>query len=237
MSRGVSDPRAGTPCCSPPEAFEGSSEDGRSAAGVEPSPGAASPLAFVEAEPGARLVLERRDDHFLTGEPDGIPGRFHGGPAYGRLELEWVMSDVAAVERVARDLADATVSNLGPDTVPRIGREGGIQLESRRSSGFYHVGFNSRRAPLSNPQFRRVAARLLDKASIVESAFRGYATPAATPLATSAWAAPSLAWDGGDPSVPFLGSDGSVDVAAAREAFREAGYRYDDRDRLLVREP
>jgi len=116
------------------------------------------PLAFVEAEPGARLVLERRDDHFLTGEPDGIPGRFHGGPAYGRLELEWVMSDVAAVERVAQDLADATVSNLGPDAVPRIGREGGIQLESRRSSGFYHVGFNSRRAPLSNPQFRRVAA-------------------------------------------------------------------------------
>lgn len=194
------------------------------------------PLAFVEAEPGERLVLERRDGHFLTGTPDGIPDRFHGGPAYDRLELEWVMSDVAAVERVAEDVADATVSTLGPDTVPRIGREGGVRLASRRSLGFYHVGFNARRAPLSNPRFRRVAARLLDKAALVESAFRGYATPAATPLATSAWAAPSLAWDGGDPSVSFLGSGGELDVAAAREAFREAGYRYDDRDRLLVRE-
>jgi len=199
-------------------------------------PVGSGPLAFAEAEPGERLVLERRDDHFLTGAPAGIPDRFHGGPAYDRLELEWVMSDVAAVERVVEELADATVSNLGPDTVPRIGREGGVRLASRRSAGFYHVGFNTRRAPLSNPRFRRVAARLLDKAALVDSAFRGYATPAATPLATSAWEAPSLAWDGGDPAVPFLGSDGSVDVPAAREAFREAGYRYDDRDRLLVRE-
>jgi len=48
---------------------------------------------------------------------------FRGKPAFGRLEIEVMGSDIAAVQAVGDGFADATVSNLGPDSVPRIGRE------------------------------------------------------------------------------------------------------------------
>lgn len=61
------------------------------------------------------------------------------------------------------------------------------------------------------------------------------AAPAASPLAGTGWTAPSLRWEMEDPSVPFFGSDGELDVVAAREAFRAAGYNYDDQGNLLAR--
>jgi len=80
-----------------------------------------------------------------------ISERFHGKPAFGRLEIEVMGSDIAAVQAVGDGFADATVSNLGPDSVPRIGREADARLVTGRSGGFYHIGYNTRRAPLSNP--------------------------------------------------------------------------------------
>jgi len=105
-----------------------------------------------------------------------------------------------------------------------------------RAGGFYHVGYNARRAPLSNPRFRAVLASLLDKETLVDEAFSGYAEPAASPLAAaSEWVPEDLRWDDRetDPVYPFVGESGSVDVERARDRLRDAGYRFDDEGRLL----
>ena len=47
------------------------------------------------------------------------------------------------------------------------------------------------------------------------------------------WTPPELAWSG-TARLAFLGEHGELDVAAAREAFRAAGYTYED-DRLVTR--
>jgi peptide/nickel transport system substrate-binding protein len=210
------------------------------------------PIRFVEASAQESVVFERNPDHFLVRPADdggsetdgdgpraGIPDRFHGKPAFDRLEIRVLSSDIAAVQAVGDGLADATVSNLGPDAVPRIGREADARLVTGRSGGFYHVGYNVRRAPLSNPRFRAVIASLIDKEALVDDAFDGYAEPAASPLAGSPeWVPTDLDWDegGSDPVYPFVGDEGSLDAEAARDRFREAGYRFDDEGRFLARE-
>ncbi|MFW6318282.1 MAG: ABC transporter substrate-binding protein [Halorubrum sp.] len=208
-------------------------------------PVGSGPLRFVEATDGESVVFEQNPDHFLvrpasddsTDPRAGIPDRYHEKPAFDRLQVEVLPSDISAVEAVAERLADATVSNLGPEAVPRIGRSDEVQLVSGRSAAFYHVGYNVRRSPLSNPRFRAIVARLIDKSAVVEDTFDGYAQAAASPLAASPDSVPaSLAWaDGTDPVHPFFGDEGSLDVEAARAELRDAGYRYDDEGRLLSR--
>ncbi|TKX70410.1 ABC transporter substrate-binding protein [Halorubrum sp. SP9] len=222
-----------------------------------PDPVGSGPLRFVAATAGESVVFERNPDHFLvrpapetdpeaSGETGfgaatdpraGIPSQYHGKPAFDRLRIEVLPSDISAVESVADGVADATAANLGPASVPRIGRSPDTRLVSGRSAAFYHVGYNVRRSPLSNPRFRAVIARLIDKSAVVDDAFDGYARAAASPLAATPDAVPaSLAWtDGTDPVYPFFDDEGSLDVAAAREAFRDAGYRFDDEGRLLSR--
>lgn len=106
-----------------------------------------------------------------------------------------------------------------------------------RSGGFYHIGYNTRRAPLSNPRFRRVLASLIDKQTLVDVAFDGYAEPAASPLAaTPEWVPSDLRWEDRetDPVHPFVGESGSLDSETARNRLREVGYRFDEEGRLLA---
>ncbi|WP_144927087.1 ABC transporter substrate-binding protein [Halorubrum salsamenti] len=214
------------------------------------NPIGSGPVRFVEASPEESVAFERNPDHFLVRSADGnrsagdtadplagIPERFRGKPAFDRLEIEVMGSDVAAVQAVGDGRADATVSNLGPDSVPRIGREADARLVTGQSGGFYHVGYNTRRAPLSNPRFRAVLASLIDKRTLVDAAFDGYAEPAASPLAaTPEWVPSDLLWEDreADPVHPFVGESGSLDAETARDRLREAGYRFDEEGQLLA---
>jgi len=193
------------------------------------------PLRVAEADPETDVVFERVDEHPIASGAPGVPEALAGNPSFDRLAVEVTPSDVAAVQAVADGYADATAASLGPNAVPRVGREPEVSLISERSAACYHVGFNARTDPLSNPHFRRTVARLIDKGWLARETFDGYAAPAASPLAASpAWLADDLRWAGADPVVPFLGEDGSVEAATARDAFREIGYRYDGDGRLLA---
>jgi len=215
-------------------------------------PVGSGPIVFAEATGEESVTFERNPDHFLAraGEADDdtgsdtdpyeeVPDRFRGKPAFDRLVVEVVPSDLTAVQAVGDGRADATISNLGPDAVPRIGREADARLVSSRSAAFYHVGYNTRRAPLSNPRFRGVLAALIDKSAVVDDAFNGYAEAAASPLAASPeWVPETLRWgdEKTDPVSPFYGNNGTVNVGAARNALREAGYRFNEDGELLARD-
>ncbi|RDI69803.1 ABC transporter substrate-binding protein [Halopelagius longus] len=192
-------------------------------------PVGSGPLEFVRNTPREAVVLERFDDHFLTSEnDDGIPSHLANAPAFDRLTVQVVGSDVTAAETVASGDADVTGTPLGAATVPRIGRASELDLIVRRSERFYLVGYNARRPPLTNPRFRNTLAHLVDKDFITREVFEGYAQPAASPLDGTGWLPSDLRWNGTDPATPFLGANGELDVERVREEFRNAGYQYED---------
>lgn len=219
-------------------------------------PVGSGPMQFIKATPDEQVVFEQNPDHFLVrpgatrDDVDGsaaeiedegsVLASYREKPEFERLEVSVVGSDVSAVEWVADGYADGTVSNLGPESVPRIGRESDIRLVSTQSAAFYYVGYNTRRAPLSNPRFRGVLASLVDKPTIVDDVFSGYARPGTSPLAMSPkWVPEHLTWDDdrrNDAVYPFRGENGSLDVDATREVLQEIGYRFDESNRLLARD-
>lgn len=195
-----------------------------------PEPVGSGPLRFEEKTVGEELVLSRFEDHFLhtearTGDEDERPPF---GAAFPELVVSVVPSADAALNFLEAGRADATSSTIAPRLAPSVARQDGLDLVSEPSRSFYHLGFNVQRSPLGNPRFRQNVARLVDKEAVVAEAFDGYAVPAASPLAVTEWSSPDLAWDDGDPALPFFGTDGELDAERAREAFSEVGYQYDD---------
>jgi peptide/nickel transport system substrate-binding protein len=197
-------------------------------------PVGSGPLQFVRNTPRESLELEVFPDHFLADPemgalPDGV-----GPPAYDRFVVRFVGSDDAAIGVVADGDSDVTGTPVGADTVPRIGRDDGLELVIARSDAPYIVGYNTQRAPFTNPRFRNTLARLVDVEHLVSAVFDGYARPTATPIEGGEWVPSDIEWDGtdGSPVAPFIGSDGDVDVGRARETFRDAGFQYDE-GRLL----
>lgn len=198
-----------------------------------PEPVGSGPLRFESASAGQQIVLAAFEDHFLyASDAEGLPESIPHEPPFQRAQFTVTPSSDAAVQLLEADEADATANGLGASVVPRIGRSDAISLSVDRSDDLYHVGYDCRNAPLSDPNFRRVVARLLDREFLVENTFEGFAAPTATPL-KDPWTPSEFTWDGSG-ELPFFGEGGELDVVAAKDAFREAGYYYDD-DRLLMR--
>ena len=196
-------------------------------------PVGSGPLQFEEATPDEELVFVAFEDHFLeTGDTEGVPETLTDGLPFERAVFTVAPSHDAAVQLLEADEADASADGLSGSVVPRIGRNEELSLTIDRSAAFYHVGYNCRNAPLSDPHFRRVLARLLDRERLVTDAFGGFGAPTETAL-KEPWTPSELAWDG-EASLPFFGQGGTLDVEAAREAFREAGYQFED-DQLIMR--
>ena len=198
-------------------------------------PVGSGPLEFQLVSQGQTLVLERFDDHFLeTTEETGLPSPLADGLAFDEFELRFVSSDSSSVDLIVNDEADVTALGVGPNLTSTIGRAPDVSLNIDRSEAFYFAGFNTRRPPLTNPRFRNTLARLVDRNELAESVFDGYVDPAVSPLAGTPWLPSDLEWSPSNPVMEFLGTDGTVDSERAREAFRAAGYRYNEQNRLLL---
>lgn len=196
-------------------------------------PVGSGPLKFVDATPDDELVVEAFDDHFLeSNDTEGIPEPYDSGPPFDRAVFTVTPSHDAAVQLLQEDEADGTADGLQASVVPRVARNSELSLSVTGSESFYHVGYNCREAPMSNPRFRQVLAQLIDREYLVENSFGGYARAAQVPFGGE-WAPASLQWDG-DGELPFLGENGTLDIEAAQDAFRDAGYQYDD-GRLIRR--
>jgi peptide/nickel transport system substrate-binding protein len=196
------------------------------------------PLQFESIDSGATLELVRNPNHFFNqGPPPELMTRLGDGLAFDRIELQTAPSHETAIEVLSSGGVDATAATVSPTVVGRIEDDPDLTLfvhdEDREAP--YHIGFNAATEPFSNPYFRRLIGRLLDKNDIVDNVFEGYGQPATNPFDGTDWNPTDLAFDSTDPVIPFFGSNGVVDVDAAREAFEERGFDFNDNDRLVLR--
>ena len=192
-------------------------------------PVGSGPYRFVDRVEREYVLLERFDEHFTTRPDVDLPE-----PTAGSLEARIDPRSTSAITIVENGDADVTISTLDAYVIDDIDPPENVSLLEARSRTFYTLGFNARRAPFSNPNFRRIVARAIDKEWLVADVFDDYADPIATPVLDD-WIPPSLEWNGIDPVVPFAGDDGEVDSTMIRTLFEEAGFRYDEDERLLVR--
>lgn len=79
------------------------------------------------------------------------------------------------------------------------------------------LGLNSKNNALANADFRRGIALLVDRSEIAEKAFEGYALPVSTPISTDRNDMGSIV------TSPVFAED-----SKAKQAFKDAGYGYDD---------
>ncbi|RKD97499.1 ABC transporter substrate-binding protein [Halopiger aswanensis] len=199
-------------------------------------PVGSGPYQFATRSEREHVTLERFNDHFTTRDAVTLPGA-----TPDRIRFLIDPRSASAIERVETNEADITSTALESYVVDDLlaDAEAGelpedVTVLESKSWLFYHLGFNTRKAPFSNPRFRRCVAQVLDKQWFVETVFDGHARPIAAPV-TEEWTPDSLRWGGEDPETPFLGTDGEIDVAAAREAFEAAGFSFDSEGRLRVR--
>ena len=173
-----------------------------------------------------------RDEQTVADSAQG-PEPYAGRPPFETVTME-VVSTTGVVGLVEGANADATVGPIDTGAVAVAENSANMELVESQPNAFYHLGFNTRREPLRNPNVRQFVARLLDKQALVEERFDGYGTPATSPLAGTDWLAESLQWNADtDPVVPFLGTDGELSVEDAREQLRELGYQYNSDNELV----
>ena len=206
------------------------------------------PYTFESQSGRDHLTLERFDEEFTAEAFDEEPeeGYEHftlredvdlPEPTVEQLRFVNDPGSQSAVERVESGGADVTGTNLESHAVPGEGTTpDGISRHRSSSWTFYHVGYNHRRRPFNNTHCRRLVSRLLDRTWITREIFNGYARPTATPITDEwvpgEWLPGHLELDDEDPS--FFGSDGDLDVEAARASLERVGFRYDGDGRLLV---
>lgn len=202
-------------------------------------PVGSGPLRVTGTTLRESVTMEPFESHFLASETlDDALEPFAGGFSFDALEFGVVPSDGAAVELLANEAADATANSLSPPVGADAASETGLAVRTGQSRWCYHVGYNHRHAPFTNPRFRRAVSRLVDRRYLVESVFDGEATAAMSPLESTRYAPADDQWGGVRADLEFVGAGGtgSLDADRARSVFEDAGYTYSTDGRVLTRE-
>lgn len=198
-----------------------------------PEPIGCGPLAYEDRNRKQWIDMVRFGSHPINRNTQSLLNVQFTPVAFSDIRFQVVSSDANTLDLIEEGLADVTTPDLRSSVVSRIARSDEISLHVTPSRTVYHVGFNERKRPMRNPNFRRAVARVLNKRNIANSIFGGFADPIASPLIDNTWIPESLQWRETDPELPFIGSESELDVEAAREQFVEAGYVYTDDGKLI----
>ena len=202
-------------------------------------PVGSGPLRVTGTALRESVSMEPFESHFLSGdaEEDQLEP-FEGGFSFDSLEFTVVPSDGAAVELLKRGTVDATANPLSPDAADVARSASSLDVLDEQSQWCYHVGYNLRRAPFTNPRFRRAVARLVDNRFLTSYLFDGDATDVASLLGTTEFAPEGDSWKATLDELSFAGTrgTGTLDIERARSSFEDAGYTYSSESNLLVQE-
>ncbi|KTG26902.1 ABC transporter substrate-binding protein [Haloferax profundi] len=183
------------------------------------------------------LSLEPFDAHFLATQTlDESLARFEGGFAFDGLEFIVAPSGGSAIKLLSSGVVDATAGLLSSDAVKSALATPDISVRTGVSRWCYHVGYNLRKPPFTNPRFRRAVARLVARPYLTESVFDGRAYGVMSPLATTEFSPTGESWTTVLEELRFVGNHqtGSLDTSSARSMFEDAGYTYSKSGELLV---
>jgi peptide/nickel transport system substrate-binding protein len=161
------------------------------------------PFKMVRWKPSEEVVLDRFGDHFKAPKVE-----------------RWIMRIVPNAEATLGMLKRGELNFLGffggdPEVLVKFAKDNPeIVLVSEVDVGFEFVAFNNRRAPFSDPAFRRALSMSIDRRLMVSAAWQDFAVPA------NSHVSPVLSfWH--DPAVDTM----KTGLAEAKKILQQGGYR------------
>jgi len=172
-------------------------------------PVGSGPFQFARHKDGSFLELEAVDDHPRSPNVDVLRFRLYGNKSTAQQ----------ALLRNEIDVLDQLPSTLRGD----IENQSGLQLNYQPQHGLRNLLHNERKGrPFSDPAFRRALAHAIPRERIKNQVYDGKAGVGGSIIAEA-----NEFWHNPDVE-PF-----TYDLEQARTILRDAGYQWDDNDRLL----
>ncbi|MCH7621656.1 MAG: ABC transporter substrate-binding protein [Chloroflexi bacterium] len=211
---------------------------------------AAGGYTFKKWERGAFAEIVRNPEYYFTGatiteyengayaesRADGYRFSAYGEPSGGK-SLEYIIgpyadstiysiygTQEAAILALRKGDIDLILNPIGLQRglQDQVKGQSGIAVIENPSNGFRYLGFNVRRAPMSDKSFRHAVATLIDKEFLASTVLQGVAIPMYTtvPEGNGFWY---------NPEVPLIGKGLSRTerVTQAVELLRGAGYTWE----------
>lgn len=176
------------------------------------NPIGSGPMKFNHWRRGEEISLATNKDFYENIEIDGMIYRLYG-------QMEGIMAGLQRKD----------IDTLSDPMIPaHINQSRGIEhltVTETGSIGFQFLGFNLRRVPFDNKEFRRALAYTVDFNTIVDAHLEGYGGFGGAGLnineANQFWHNPNISRPGFDPS-------------QARQVLEAAGYTWDSQGRLRL---
>jgi peptide/nickel transport system substrate-binding protein len=193
-------------------------------------PVGSGPLAFEEATPEESVRFRPYESHFLGDTNDDRLTKYAPALDAAGVVARYAPSGEDALVALGDGRLDTSLDLFPLQAIGGVEGANDVVSASSPSDELCIVGYNFRRAPLSDFRFRQVLARLHDREHTAASVFDGFARATDLPMVED-WH--EVDWSSEFTVGSFPGSDGELDVSTARDRFEEAGYTYDDDGNLF----
>ena len=182
------------------------------------SPCGTGPFALKEWRHGVYLFLTKNEHFFAQGKE--IQGRLLGPYLDGIVFKIYGTAD-AAILSLKKGSIDMFWWGIQPGYLSDLQAEKNIQIFSSEKSALYYFGFNLRKSPFNDINFRHAVATLVDKDFIVKRILQGYADKmnSIVPPGNAFWHAQDLPEYG-------KGLAREARVRQAHKILSEAGYTW-----------
>ncbi len=128
------------------------------------------PFVFKEWKKGAYIVLKKNEYFFGRGQ--SIDG-YHLGPYIDGIRFSLFNTTEDAISALKKGTIDFFWWGIPPDQIPILRKKDNIQIFSNERSALYYLGFNMRKPPFHDVNFRHAVATLIDKDFIIKKVLNG----------------------------------------------------------------
>ena len=169
-----------------------------------------------------------RFDHWDRGRElkvSAFKQHFHPPKSAGIIRVIYGSHDAMAAA-IEKGECDRTRYTLKPSLLEDLKKVKNVVAKGYPNHGFYTLSYNTRRAPLSDPAFRKAIAHVIPKDLIIQAILSGYADPGGSVIgpANQFWHNPAVK--------PFPN-----DVGEAKKILAKAGYTWDNKGKLHYPKP
>jgi len=184
------------------------------------NPISSGPFVLKEWRRGAYVFLERNEHFFGRGQE--IAG-YHLGPHIDGIIFKFFGTSDAAVLALMKGSIDMFWWGLQEGYLADLEDHKNVKVITSEKSALYYVGFNLRKKPFNDIQFRKAVALITDKHFIVKRILQGYALQADSIVPSS-----NAFWH--DPNVPKYGEGLTRDerIRKAHQLLKEGGYTWEE---------